>query len=652
MAMPSDKDRPWAQAVHVLLPAGLTAFLAFQAGGYFAGATGAATVAMGVIVVVALLVDRSPFGATGIAAVVALVSLLAFGGWQLASSGWSHAATRAIIDADRTLLYALCLAAGALILGRPGARRRAVLGIALGLAVVVVAAFLVRTLPDVFHVAHGPIERRRAAFPLTYWNALGLMAALTVVAGLHVASSREHVVLRLLGAAVVPIAVALLVLTFSRGAIAVAVLGVVVYAVLTHGRRTLAGLLATVPTAAVAAVIAYDSHLDPLRRGAVGDGHRALGVVLACAAGAVLIRLALVFVIDRRRSAGPAGYPAALPRWLQGALAGVLVVAVVVVVASGVASDAYDKFTEAHVSATDTRQRLTQLSGSGRDDAWRVALDTWGDAPVRGSGAGTYATYWSADRPTLQTLFDGHSLYLETMGELGLIGLVLLIVPLALILERLLRRFRRRRDPLYAALFAMAVVWLVHAAIDWDWEMPATAAWLFLAGGAVLARDRPPAGRRRGGWIPRGLLAAGLLALLVLPARAAWSQHKLNEADTAYHEGRCADVARDGLDALAALPTRPEPYQLIGYCDLRVGASDSAAKAFRLAIRRDPRNWQLHYSLAVAQGALAADPHEQVRKTRRLNPRETIVEDLVRAFKRRNKDRWPQLADRLPLPPA
>src|SRR3954463_11591290 len=144
MATPSDKDRPWAQGVQVLLPAGLIAYLAFQAGGYFAGATGAATVGLGVIVAVALLVVRSPFGGFGWSALAATAALLALGGWQLASSGWSHAATRAIIDADRTLLYALALVTGALLLGRPGGRRRGLLGIALGLLVVVVAAFVAR----------------------------------------------------------------------------------------------------------------------------------------------------------------------------------------------------------------------------------------------------------------------------------------------------------------------------------------------------------------------------------------------------------------------------------------------------------------------------------------------------------------------------
>src|SRR3954447_24677754 len=174
MATPSDKDRPWAQGVQVLLPAGLIAYLAFQAGGYFAGATGAATVGLGVIVAVALLVVRSPFGGFGWSALAAIAALLALGAWQLASSGWSHAATRAIIDGNRTLLYALALAAGVLILGRSGARRRGVLGIALGLAAVVTIAFVVRTLPDVFPVARGAVETRRAAYPLTYWNTLGL----------------------------------------------------------------------------------------------------------------------------------------------------------------------------------------------------------------------------------------------------------------------------------------------------------------------------------------------------------------------------------------------------------------------------------------------------------------------------------------------
>ena len=48
------------------------------------------------------------------------------------------------------------------------------------------------------------------------------------------------------------------------------------------------------------------------------------------------------------------------------------------------------------------------------------------DHPVGGTGAGTYAQYWMAARSDRGKVLDVHNLYLETMAELGLVGLCLL----------------------------------------------------------------------------------------------------------------------------------------------------------------------------------------------------------------------------------
>ena len=92
---------------------------------------------------------------------------------------------------------------------------------------------------------------------------------------------------------------------------------------------------------------------------------------------------------------------------------------------------------------------------------------------MRGHGAGSYQKLWARERPVYENVTEGHSVYLETAAELGLVGLGLLLAGLGLIVAAFVRGLRRSRRPLYAGLLAAAVVWLAHAGIDWDWEMPA-----------------------------------------------------------------------------------------------------------------------------------------------------------------------------------
>ena len=86
---------------------------------------------------------------------------------------------------------------------------------------------------------------------------------------------------------------------------------------------------------------------------------------------------------------------------------------------------------------------------------------------------------------------DGHSLYLETLSELGLVGGLLLVLTLGGILVGAggMRAGGHGRA-LWSALFIAGCVWALHAAQDWVWELPAVTAWLFAAGGIALAR--PP----------------------------------------------------------------------------------------------------------------------------------------------------------------
>jgi O-antigen ligase len=105
-----------------------------------------------------------------------------------------------------------------------------------------------------------------------------------------------------------------------------------------------------------------------------------------------------------------------------------------------------------------------------RSAYWRVAEHDFARHPLLGSGAGSFDEVWrtSGAKAFLPTR-DAHSLYLETGAELGLAGLVLLFWTLAL---PLVVGWSRRGEPLVAAAGAAYVAFLVHAGLDWDWEMP------------------------------------------------------------------------------------------------------------------------------------------------------------------------------------
>jgi len=93
---------------------------------------------------------------------------------------------------------------------------------------------------------------------------------------------------------------------------------------------------------------------------------------------------------------------------------------------------------------------------------------------------------------------DAHSLYVETLSELGPAGLVLVV---ALVAIPVAAAIRLRGDPVAAAAGGAFVIFAVHAGLDWDWEMPVVTlaalgcAAALLAGGATT----PPQMHGQGG---------------------------------------------------------------------------------------------------------------------------------------------------------
>ncbi|HYI38533.1 MAG TPA: O-antigen ligase family protein [Thermoleophilaceae bacterium] len=649
-----------ASAGLLALPGALVIFLAFSGGGYFPGTFSLAGLVLALVLVLRVTLADKPFaGLTGLSvAIIVLLGLFAV--WTLGSVIWSDSGGRAFLEFERALMYLLAFTLCA-SLPQTSARLRWMLrGIAAGLVVVCGIALVTRVAADVWPISEN-VSANRLSFPLTYWNSLGLMAAGGGLLCLHLtADEREPLLVRALGAAALPVLMATLLFTFSRGGIVAGAVGLVLYVVLGHPRGLLGALVATLAPVVITLKVAYDAELlqtgDFAAPAAVDQGHEVALVVVGAAVVAALVRVAMAPVDNRlARVELPTPPRAALAG--GGLLALALVVgALVAAGAPGYVSDQYDGFVNGgglKDDDDDLRARLTNPANNGRLDHWEVAVDAYRDHRVRGAGAGTYQLLWARDRPIAFSVVDGHSLYLEVLGELGLVGLALMVAAILALLFGLARRLWRHpaHRALYAAVLSVTVAWALRAGADWDWEMPAVTLWVWCLGALAV-------GARRGKRplaidLPRTArvaIALALLAVAVTPLVTIKSQTELNRSRKAFERNDCRTSIDASLASISALPMRSEPWELLGYCDLRLDRTVLARRALREAVARDPRSWEPHYGLALVLAASGRDPRTAARRARELNPLEPRTRAASRAFRISERASWRRWALRAPLP--
>ncbi len=684
----------WGAALLVLVPGALVAGLGFASGGFFPDAVGAGAIALGLALVLRITLAARPLAGLRAGYVVAAAALALLALWTLASSAWSDAPARALVEYDRVLLYLLAFVLGG-ALGRTTARLRwAIRGVALAATVVCAVGFVSRALPDVLSVAPS-VNNERLGYPLTYWNALGLLAAIGLVLCFALTSdARESRVGRTLAAAAAPLLAATLLLTFSRGAVVAVVAGLVAVVVVGRPAAFLSGALVAAPAAFVALRAAFDADLlaraDPTTAAATAQGHDLALLVAICALAAAAAR-ALLLALDARMARIPV--PPALrrreARWAANlAPAAIVLVAALALGVPGEISARYDGFVNQREVQADgsVRERLLAVGNNGRISHWEVALNAFREDRLKGDGAGTYALRWDVDRPATFQVEDGHSLYVELLGELGLVGFALLAIALLAILGGFARLARGPDRMAGAALFAAGLTWALHAGVDWQWEMPAVTAWLFAAGGLALAGqpEELPAGARVGNGGPGGrseragagaaagtggrvvaalrgrrlgrgdgariVAALGVLVLLLVPLSLVRSQRALLDAARAFARGDCPVAIDRALAARDALGVRAEPYVVLGVCDVRLGRPELAVRALERAVRLDPHNWETHYGLALVRGAAGLDPRPQAREAARLNPSDSdLATALVAAMDTDRPRLWRERALRAPL---
>ncbi len=640
--------------------AAFTVYLGFNAGGFFPGATANAAIAVCLLLVLAIMLVSRPFESFTPALLVPLGLLALFAAWTLASALWSGASGRALLEFDRALLYVLVFAFFGILV--PGKRRLewGLRGLAAAAVAICLAGWITRVAADVWPIAYD-IHPERLSFPLTYWNALGLLATLGLLACVHLSSSgREGRPARLLGAAALPLLASTLLLTFSRASLGLMVVGLLVYAVVARPRRLLLTVAAAALPAAVAMVASYRASIVSSAGfgspAGVAQGHHLALVVIVCALAAAALR-ALLERGDRRLAEWVP--PVFEPRTIAAAVVGAAVVAILLAAALGAPGwlrSEYDNFVKGDVvgHAQEPRARLTSSGNNGRIKQWKVSLESFEEDPLIGTGAGTYQLQWARRRPYRFTVIDAHSLYIEVLGEMGIVGFLLIVGVVVSIFVGLGRRLRGEERCVYGALIALSTVWALHAGVDWDWEMPAVTLWFFALAGLALAK--PIGGRRRAlatvepGRVLRIAAAVGVGVLAVTPAAIAISQARLNDAVDAFDRGNCNGAVGSALDSLDALKVRPEPYELIGYCDARAGQGELAERAMRNAIERDPENWETHYGLALVRAAAGRDPLPELGEAHRLDPLEPRIAEMIAATRGKGPREWERRAESARLP--
>jgi len=365
----------------------------------------------------------------------------------------------------------------------------------------------------------------------------------------------------------------------------------------------------------------------------------AIGIVLALGlavrlrrpfAGAPVLVLAPTLYFTYSRGAwlalaagGISALGLALPRMSRRV---VLAVAIVVICAAAIAlvrlggpSGAVREFSHAAPSVkADRSRRLLSLSGSSRAQYWHVAWRDYQQHPWLGSGAGSFQRRWLRSRPAALPVLDAHSLYLETLAELGPVGLGLLAALLALPVAA---GIIARNQPLVAPAFGGYVAYLVHAAQDWDWELPAvTLAGLGCAAALLILAGREP--RRALGRKVRaaGLGAAVLLALVALGALA--GNQTLAAASVSLDADKPARAERDARWAKRLVPWSPEPWRLHGEALLSQGDLDGARRDFLIALEKDSADWDSWVDLALV--SRGTTQRRAVERAHRLNPLEPI----------------------------
>ena len=586
-------------------------------GGYFPTTWGWTGVIIALVTALALLFARTRVGPFELAAVGLLAGYVA---WVALTRLWSDAPGHTLLEVQRDLIYPLALLSALLLV------RRSAVGLLIGAVAIAVDALalyglLTRLLPERLGTFDSVAAYRLSA-PVGYWNALGIVTAMGIVLTFGV-TARGRAAARVVAAAVLVGLGPTLYFTFSRGAVVALGIGLLALVVADTRRLQLmlvAGVVAPLPIAATSVATRYSALTTtaaPLSA-ATHDGHRLALVIVGFAAVSALLATCLVLA-ERHIRPGPRLSYA----WGIVVVAAATALAVAVIAHFGgpvtMVRDAYDSFHGPPVGSTaagsNLTNRFTTLSSNGRIDLWRGAWHDFQRSRLVGSGAGEFEWYWAQHQPYAGKARDAHSLYVETLAEMGVVGLVFIVLALVAPFGAFLRA---RRQPLIPFVAGAYVAFLAHIGVDWDWEMPVVIlTGLFLAAAILIA------GRRDEATVELSMpvrvatlvviLAAGVLAFMGLI-----SSNALVAGRTADANGKFAAAERDAREAATWAPWSSEPWKQLAEVQRRLGDLRGTRASLRKAIELEPQDYAAW--LALGNVSTGREQRRAFSKARRLYP--------------------------------
>lgn len=262
-------------------------------------------------------------------------------------------------------------------------------------------------------------------------------------------------------------------------------------------------------------------------------------------------------------------------------------------------------------------------TGTGRCDYYRVALLAGREHPLLGLGAGNFRGFYVLHRETAEEPRVVHSLPLQLLAELGIIGALLGTTVLACVGWAAVRFVRSgpRRDATFAGVIGALGYWVAHASIDWLWQLPAVSlSALGFAGGLVACVS--PAQRRLPARVGAPIAAGVLLAAIALVLPVTMADRALREArDPKLRERDPAAALTAARDAQSFSPSWAEPAITEGVLLAAAGRREQAAVAARRAVSLEPRSWFVQYQASGLIGlADTAGGRAAFLAARRLNP--------------------------------
>ncbi len=626
------------------LAGGLVLYLAIDGGGYGIVVHSQVGILVWWIVLVGAAWGLLPACRPSRAGWTALALFGAFVGWTALASTWSLSSDRSLADLSLVAGYLGVLLLGVSLHRDRGRALRHTLA-ALATAVVIVAALALasRLHPGLFAAAGQtssflPGSAQRLGWPLNYWNALAALLALSLPLLLALATSTRTLYGQAAAAAGIPIVVVCGYLTFSRGGALAGAVALVAFIALAPQRLPkLATILVT--GAGSAALIAGAANRSAIEHGYLDAAARHQGatlllpILLVCA-GVAFAQVGIGLAV--RHATPPRGLvvPPPRARLVLGGAVTALVVAALLVGAPTKLSHAWRDFKHPTAAALGQASlgRFGTVSGNGRYDYWKAAIHATGGHVLGGAGPGTYQLLWLPRAPYFSYVENAHSLYFETLAELGVVGLALLVGFFVLVVGSAVALVARSRDEQRvraSGAAAALTAFVVSAAFDWIWQVPALPVAFLLLGAAVVAPSMRSASGQPGGVAVRALRASAAvaaLACLVAIGVPLATANAVQASQAAASRGDPALALRDAREAVRVEPVAASPQIQLALVEELQGDVPAALSAAQRAARDEPANWStwLIVSRLEAEDGKPGASLAAFRRARSLNPRSRL----------------------------